>query len=296
MVMTVFERFPRDVDDISAANVGFALAGLVAREASGVPRVGMLGVGPAVAAVAASWKVQVGEFVYVHQVARAVSFSGLSAAEQVDIVPATGIPAGQARIDVVCWDQVAAALTVVPGAPSTSPVVPSSGGLSPVARVRVNSGDGQVVAGQVSRVFAKTQLVDSVPEVTPYVPVVAGYTSGFAPVVRAQYTRMGDVVEVEVQAVTDREVARFVGLLSVTTPFPIGSDPVSVDGGGYFLIGPTGAKRIRDLRVRQASSSAVVLELLGTAGVTAERVPILQGGFASTDWVSWRARFRYTVG
>lgn len=272
-----------------------ALAGLIVRDGSGVPRVGMLGAGPSVAAVAAAWKVEVGPFPYVHQVANAIQVSGLSAAEQVDIAPATGIPAGQARIDVVCWDQVAAALTVVQGVPGTSPVVPANGSLAVVARVRVNSGDGMVIAGQVTPAFAKTQLVDSAPDVTSYVPVVGGYAAAFPPAVRAQYTRTGDVVEVEVQAVTEREVARFAGNLTVSTPFPIGADPIAVDGGGYFLIGPVGAKRIRDLRVRHASATQVVLELVATSGATAELVPILQGGFASGDWVSWRARFRYTV-
>lgn len=135
-----------------------ALAGLIVRDGSGVPRVGMLGAGPSVAAVAAAWKVQVGPFPYVHQIANAIQISGLSAAEQVDIAPATGIPAGQARIDVVCWDQIAAALTVVQGVPGTSPVVPSNGSLAVVARVRVNSGDGMVVAEQVTPAFTITAL------------------------------------------------------------------------------------------------------------------------------------------
>ena len=162
--MTAFTGFPRDGYAFSANDVGRALAGLVRREASGLPRVGMLGVGPVVTAVPASWKVQVGVFAYVHLIAGAIQFSGLSTAEQVDIVPAVGdIPAGQARIDLVCWDPVAAALAVVKGNPAATPVEPSAGGLAPVKTVRVNASDGMVIAGQLATAFQTTGVVTSDP-------------------------------------------------------------------------------------------------------------------------------------
>lgn len=159
--MTAFIGFPRDSHSYSADEVGRAFAGLVQREPDGTPRVGMLSAGPTIAAVAASWKVQVGIFTYVHQVSGAVQFSGLSDDEQVDITPATGIPSGQARIDLVCWNQDDAELVVIDGVPATSPVVPSDGGLAPVFTVRVNSGDGMVIQGQVAPAYATTDLVGS---------------------------------------------------------------------------------------------------------------------------------------
>lgn len=152
--MATFVGFPQGGHAFSADEVGLALAGLVVREASGVPRVGMLGAGPAVTAVPASWKVQVDPFVYVHQVSGAIQLSGVSIAEQVDIVPAAGnVPAGQARYDVVCWDPVNADLVVVQGLPAISPLMPSVGVLPMVARVRVNAGDGMVIGGQVSTLY-----------------------------------------------------------------------------------------------------------------------------------------------
>ena len=293
--MTTFVGFPQDGHPFSADDVGLALAGLVAREADGTPRVGMLGSGPPVTAAGASWKVQVGEFVYVHEVGGAVQLSGVSNAEQVNIVPADGdVPAGQARIDRVVWNPAAAELLVLKGTPATSPAAPSAGAFASVGTVRVNAGDGQVVAARVARDFSTTGLVGSA--LTQYSPTVTGYSAGFAPVMRAQYQRVGDVVGVELQAVTDREIVRIVGPLLITTPFPIAADPIAVDGGGYFLIGPNGAKRIYELKVRHASSTQVVVELVATSGRLAELVPIAQGGFASTDWMSWRARFTFNAG
>lgn len=160
--MTAFVGFPQDGHSFSANEVGQALAGLIARDNAGVPRVGMLGDGPTVTAVAASWRVQVDRFVYVHQIAGAVQFSGLSAAEQVDIVPAVGdVPAGQARIDLVCWNPVSAALVVLKGTPAVSPVAPAAGALAPVERVRVNAGDGMVVQAQLAAAFEHAALAQS---------------------------------------------------------------------------------------------------------------------------------------
>lgn len=292
--MTAFERFPKDGYSYSADDVGLALAGLVRRDLSGVPVTGMLGVGPLVSAVPASWKVQVGVFTYVDEADGAISFSGLSAAEQVDIVPAAGnVPSGQARIDLVCWDPVGEELVVEQGTPGVSPVVPPAGGFAPVATVRVNAGDGMVIAGQLAAVYLLTGLVGS--SSGTYTPVVSGYSPGFAPAMRAEFIRSGDSVEVSLQAETDREISRIVGPILISTPFPIGATPVAVEGGGYFLIGPPDGKRIYELRVRQASGTQVVVELLRVDARSAERVPISQGGFASTDWMSWRARFSYTI-
>lgn len=184
--MTAFTGFPRDGYAFSAAEVGLALSGLVAREVSGVPRVGMLGRGPAVAAVAAAWKVQVGRFVYVHQVGGAVQFSGLSAAEQVDIVPAVGMLAGQSRIDVVCWDPASAVLSVVTGTAAVSPVSPSVGALAEVARVLVLSTDGMVIAGRVTPVYALSALSSA-----------DGDTGWVSPPVSEGTGRAGDVPRVQ---------------------------------------------------------------------------------------------------
>ncbi|GAB2567533.1 hypothetical protein [Leucobacter ruminantium] len=152
--MTTFKPFPRNADDIDAANVGLALSGLVVREASGQPRVGMMSPGPAATAVPASWKVEVGPFIYAHQVAGALQLSGVSAAEQLDILPATGnIPAGQARLDLVCWDPIAAELSVVRGTPAASPVEPPVGTLAKVLKVRVNAGDGMVLPDRVTKEY-----------------------------------------------------------------------------------------------------------------------------------------------
>lgn len=159
MVMVAFVGFPKDGHVFSASEVGLALAGFIAREPSGLPRVGMLGDGPTFRAVPASWKVELDEFVYAHQVAGALQLSGISSEAQVDITPAVGdIPAGQARIDVLCWSPTAAELTVVEGVPATSPQVPATGALAPVLRVRVNAGDSMVINGQITPVFAKSLL------------------------------------------------------------------------------------------------------------------------------------------
>lgn len=128
-----------------------------------------------------------------------------------------------------------------------------------------------------------------------YVAAVSGYESGWNPVVRAQYTRAGNSIEVEIQAETDRAMVRIPGPIFVSVPFPFGATPISVDGSGFFLAGPSGARRIYDLKVRQATSTQVVLEFLRTDGRVAERVPPQQAGLAASDLVSWRARFRYTT-
>lgn len=156
--MTGVTEFPIDGYEYSADDVGRALAGLIRRNPDGSPREGMLAVGPDLLAVPASWKVQVGVFSHVRAVSGAIRVGGLSAAEQVDITPATGIPAGQARIDLIVWDPDDVLLAVIDGTPAATPTVPADGGLIPVATVRVNAGDGLVIQGQVSAVYEVTSL------------------------------------------------------------------------------------------------------------------------------------------
>lgn len=155
--MASFPEFPANGHAFSADETGEALAGLIRRDAAGMPVPGMLAV-PKVTAVAAAWKVEVGPFAYVRRIGAAVGISGLSAAEQKDVTSSATIPAGQARIDRVCWDAVDSTLVVVPGTPGTSPVAPSDGGLVRVAQVRVNAGDGAVVQGQITPDYAVTGL------------------------------------------------------------------------------------------------------------------------------------------
>lgn len=155
--MTGFPEFPKGGHAFSADEAGTAFAGLIRRDAAGMPVPGMLAV-PKVTAVAAAWKVQVGPFAYVRRIGAAVGISGLSAAEQKDVTSSATIPAGQARIDRVCWNAVDSTLVVIPGTPGTSPVAPSDGGLVRVLQVRVNAGDGAVIQGQITPDFEVTGL------------------------------------------------------------------------------------------------------------------------------------------
>lgn len=155
--MTGFPEFPKGGHAFSADEAGTAFAGLIRRDAAGMPVPGMLAA-PKITAVAAAWKVQVGPFAYARRIAAAVGFSGLSAADQVDIVSSATIPAGQARIDRVCWNAVDSSLVVIAGTPATSPVPPADGGLVRVLLVRVNAGDGSVIQGQITPEFEKTGL------------------------------------------------------------------------------------------------------------------------------------------
>lgn len=163
MVMTAFVEFPQDGHAFSASEVGEALAGLVRRDASGQVVSGVLGT-VNVSAVPAAWKVEISRFTFVRKVGNAARFSGLSVPEQHDITPAAGsIPAGQARIDLVCWDAVNAEVVVLEGVPASSPVAPTTS-LAPLARVRVNAGDGMVIAGQITPVFAVSWLAGAAPQ------------------------------------------------------------------------------------------------------------------------------------
>ena len=153
--MATFFPFPKDGGPHSRVSVGQALAGLVARDDEGLPRVGMLAV-PDVSAVASSWLVEVGRFVHVHHDDGAVQFTGLSDSEQVEVTSAADIPAGQARIDRIGWDASASELVVLEGVVSASPVAPGLGALYPVAQVRVDSGDGMLSVVKVSPEFVRT--------------------------------------------------------------------------------------------------------------------------------------------
>lgn len=160
--MTEVFGFPRDGHTYSADEVGRALAGIFQREADGTPRVGIVGEPPTAVPISASWQLEVGVFSYVHQVVGSVQLSGLSDAEQVAITPAAGsIPVGEARIDRVVWNPVAAELSVIEGTPAVSPVKPSADGFAPLFTVRVNAGDGMIIAGQVEPDFQTTALAGS---------------------------------------------------------------------------------------------------------------------------------------
>lgn len=155
--MTAFFGFPRDGHAYSADEVGAALAGLIRRDSNGLPVPGVLG--PlSVTAVPTAWKVEVPSFTFVVRSGSGIQLSGLSAAEQHDITPATGIPAGQGRVDVVAWDALNDVIVVITGTVSASPAVPNTAGYEPLAEVRVNSGDGAVVQSQITPVFERTGL------------------------------------------------------------------------------------------------------------------------------------------
>lgn len=189
--MTAFPEFPQNGYAFSSVDVGEALAGLVARDGSGVPVPGVLG-GVTVSAVPVAWKVEVSPFTYVRTVGAGVGLSGLSAAEQHDIASAVGIPAGHARIDLVCWDPVGSSVIVVAGTVSASPVVPADGGLVQLALVRVNSGDGAVVAGQITHVFDVATLTGgsdvTVPAQLSGSPSWSGWFS-FQPIVSVSFPK-----------------------------------------------------------------------------------------------------------
>lgn len=150
--MTSFPEWPKDAHDFSAAEVGQAFSGLVARDSAGMPLEGMIAA-PTVAAVASAWKVQIGRFVFVRNLSGSARFSGLSAAEQVDVVNASTIPAGQSRIDRIAWSPITGALVYLEGTPAVSPVAPALGAHAPVVRVLVQVGDSMVVPARVTPEF-----------------------------------------------------------------------------------------------------------------------------------------------
>lgn len=157
--MATFQPFPNADISYASSDVAEALAGFIARDSDGLPIAGMLGAGPSVTAVAASWQVRVGRFTHVRRVSNGIELSGVSAPENVDVVNSVAIPAGQARIDLVCWNPLDSELSVIQGAPAVSPTAPVVAlPLVSVASVRVNAGDGSVVNGQIAPAFATTAL------------------------------------------------------------------------------------------------------------------------------------------
>lgn len=176
--------FPVDGVPTFADDIGWALAGFVERDAAGIPKSGMLGAGPTVAPSGASWKVLVGRFVFASQSSGALLLSGLELPAEVDIVPAAGdVPAGQARIDRIVWDPAAKLLRVVKGMPAANPIAPALGGFGKVAQVRVNAGDGVVIAGQVTPEFDVVGLGGGAPGgmvTAPLSLVGAAAWNGFA--------------------------------------------------------------------------------------------------------------------
>lgn len=159
--MTAFPKFPQDGHDFSANEVGDALAGLFQRDENGAPVAGFLGA-PQVTAVPSSWNVQVAPFMHVIKVGSGgVALSGLSAAEQITLDSAAGIPGGQARIDVICWDTDDSELVVVKGTPAAVPVVPSMVGLETIADVRIQAGDSRVMDERIELAFWETRLAST---------------------------------------------------------------------------------------------------------------------------------------
>lgn len=211
-----FIGFPQDVHSFSAAEVGAALAALVVREPSGLPRTGMLGKGPTLTAVPASWKVEVSPFVYAHTANGGTQWSGEPEPVQVDVTPSTSIPAGQSRIDVVAWDPVAAVMSVVQGVAAASPVVPGLGELVNVGEVRVNAGDGMVVQ---SKIAPRYQFADRVTaKITTLAP---GYTVSAASRLERDASGMVDAY-VEILASGTLQSA------SWTVTVPVGFGPETV--------------------------------------------------------------------
>lgn len=157
--MATVTGWPRDGYLIHADELSNFFAGLIRRDDAGLPIPGVLGALKGVA-VPSAWQVEISPLTFVELVnTTGVRLSGESAASLVDITPAAGsVPAGQSRIDLICWDTEAAAFSVVEGFPAVTPAVPSSGGSEPLFQVVVAAGDGQVIQGQITPVYAVTAL------------------------------------------------------------------------------------------------------------------------------------------
>lgn len=252
--MTSYKEWPSDGGPHTSDSIGQALAGLVARDSSGNPIEGMLAP-PSVTAVIGAWKVQVSRFVYVRNVAGAARFSGLSASEQVDVANAAGIPSGQSRIDLIVWDAVNAALSVVTGAPASSPSAPTSA-FAPVARVLVKSGDAQVVLAQITPTFVKTALTSNSGG-----HAVSPLNSGSAPI---------DPERLVMKSGRHTGVTDSVGRLNV--PFP---DPF-----------PTAIVMAQQVRGHESPDALVVF-----AGTNKSQAQFFYPGAASVSrtvaWVAW---------
>lgn len=329
--------FPENGYPFSGGEVGASLAGLIVRDVYGVPRQGILPSKAALLSGRADWQVDVQPFVGVAVEGRVIRLGGIDEIGQVELDPP---PVSGSRIDRVCWspDQATPTLHVVPGAPNSFPVPPSTPtGMLSLGTAEVHAGDASTnqaefvadfefsaTAGGTITVRTPAELAewDAIDGSTAYalsngsgyqrtagawdstsvvigpidyVPVVEGYTDGWAPVTRGSYTRMGRTVNVEIRGETDREMQRINGSIFVTAPLPIPGSSLSVDGGGFFIAGPSAGRRILDLKVRHGGGQKVVLEVLRVDARAAERVPLQQAGLGATDLVSWRAQFSYVT-
>lgn len=224
--MSTYEEWPRDGHAFTSAEVGEAMAGLFRRLVNGTPREGVLGE-PYITAVPSAWKVSVPPFAYVRVSGGGVFLSGVSATEEVDIVSAAGIPSGQARRDLICWDREAAETVYFAGTPSASPVLPGDGGLPRLASVRVNAGDSAVVPAQVSRDYAVAALVNGpIPkkgtvasrEILPGTSqtILVTFDEPFGEIPNVQVTRTGNARDVTVGYgnVTEGGFALYIGSAS----------------------------------------------------------------------------------
>lgn len=179
--MSTFKGFPQSGYPYSAGEAGRVFAALIAKNADGTPKGGVLGVAePLVTAVAGAWKVQVRRFPFVQAVGDGVEISGVDAPEQHNIASAAGIAAGQGRIDVVTWNAVTSQIGVVQGAVSASPAAPDTPGVARLATVRVDAGDASVQAAKITDVATRTQLAASAAPASgvvasgEFVPALAG--------------------------------------------------------------------------------------------------------------------------
>lgn len=149
-MMAGFGVFPRSGHAFSPVEVGQALAAFVERDEDGAPVPGVLGE-PVGVVVPSSWNLTVMPFAEVCKVGTGIGISGLAVSENVAIAPATGIPAGQARIDTVYWDRAAAALGVAAGVPDASPEPPAkSAERAALLDLRVQAGDSALVQARVT--------------------------------------------------------------------------------------------------------------------------------------------------
>lgn len=162
--MATYGMFPRDGHEFSAAEVAKALGGLIQRDEDGIPVSGFIG-SPSVSVVPSTWNLLVGPLAHVSENDGGVAFSGISSDEMVTVDSATGIPAGQSRRDVVCWDVDAAELIVVKGTPGLVPEVPDTDDLAPIADVLVKAGDSMLIGAQVELGFYQTALAVDQPAV-----------------------------------------------------------------------------------------------------------------------------------
>lgn len=96
--MGEFPGFPTDGFGFHAAEVGPALAGLIARDADGIPRAGILPSRPALGAAGTGWDIVIRPFVACRVSGRRIMLGG---SDENSSVTLPGAPAANARLDVV---------------------------------------------------------------------------------------------------------------------------------------------------------------------------------------------------